>query len=291
MGYKSRSLRDVREEAARSLGQIGDAEAVPVLIKTLQKDKSHRVREAAARSLGQIGDSEAVPVLIAIMQKRSRRSLRLRVQVAEALGKFGNTEAVHALTCALHNPDECPERQVSEHEVRRMASEALADISSSTRIGSVEAMMALVAAVQGDPNPKLRGYGGANSVRILAIQALGKIGSLEAVVALIAATKFENTSDDFDIQPLRSAALFALEDTGNADAVPALATILLEHKDASMRRYAASALGKIGSNAALLALIRALEQEREQRVYWAAKDALDRMRLLHASTLQDPGSR
>jgi HEAT repeat protein len=56
----------VRSAACEALGAIGDASAVPALIKALGDGSS--VRSAACRALGAIGDASAVPALIKALQ-------------------------------------------------------------------------------------------------------------------------------------------------------------------------------------------------------------------------------
>ena len=53
----------VRERAALAAGRIGDARAVPALVKMLQGDASGRVREMAAFALGEIESIEAADAI------------------------------------------------------------------------------------------------------------------------------------------------------------------------------------------------------------------------------------
>ena len=54
---------DVREDAAKWLGDARDLRSLRPLIEVLQHDPNHDVREEAARALGQIGGQEAEQVL------------------------------------------------------------------------------------------------------------------------------------------------------------------------------------------------------------------------------------
>ena len=57
--------------AARSLGQIGDPAAVPVLIAVLQDEKAEDdVRRESAFALGAIADPAALPALREAMTRR-----------------------------------------------------------------------------------------------------------------------------------------------------------------------------------------------------------------------------
>ncbi|GAC1542943.1 MAG: hypothetical protein NVS2B7_16370 [Herpetosiphon sp.] len=51
-------------EAAHSLGDLGDARAVPVLIHLLRTTNESSIRNAAAVGLRELGDSAAVPALL-----------------------------------------------------------------------------------------------------------------------------------------------------------------------------------------------------------------------------------
>jgi HEAT repeat protein len=61
----------VRRASAISLGQINSREAVPILIETLSNERTpDDVRREAARSLGLIGDLAALPALRAVLTAR-----------------------------------------------------------------------------------------------------------------------------------------------------------------------------------------------------------------------------
>ncbi|WP_292782031.1 HEAT repeat domain-containing protein, partial [Nostoc sp. NMS9] len=109
---------NVRYHAAKALGKIGNAEAVPELIAAL-KDSDSDVRRYAAEVLGKIGNAEAVPELIAALKDSDSD---VRRYAAEVLGKIGNAEAVRELIAALKH---------SESYVRRYAAEALGKIGNA----------------------------------------------------------------------------------------------------------------------------------------------------------------
>lgn len=53
----------LRHEIAYVLGQMGDAHAVPHLVRVLEEDPHVMVRHEAAEAMGAIGDPSALPVL------------------------------------------------------------------------------------------------------------------------------------------------------------------------------------------------------------------------------------
>ncbi|OYT68772.1 MAG: hypothetical protein CFK48_10465 [Armatimonadetes bacterium CP1_7O] len=75
--------KDVRSAACEALGAIGDASAVPALIKALG---DWRVRSAACRALGAIGDASAVPALINALEDGDWRVRSAACRALERLG-------------------------------------------------------------------------------------------------------------------------------------------------------------------------------------------------------------
>ena len=59
----------VRAEAALSLGQLGDLQAVDPLISILEDDSDPYVRSVAARALGNLGDKRAWRALFEALDK------------------------------------------------------------------------------------------------------------------------------------------------------------------------------------------------------------------------------
>jgi HEAT repeat protein len=95
---------DGRAAAVRTLGLLGDLQAVEQLICALSEDDSG-VRCAAAEALGRLGDSRAVrPLIKALASKHGFRTVG--TIAAESLGKLGDRQAVEALLQAISD-DEC----------------------------------------------------------------------------------------------------------------------------------------------------------------------------------------
>ena len=84
------SLAGVRSHATWQLGRLGDASAVPALIRLLQSDENEDVRWTAAWALAELGDEAAIPALEATSETdesdevRSRAWQALRVLRGEA---------------------------------------------------------------------------------------------------------------------------------------------------------------------------------------------------------------
>jgi hypothetical protein len=91
----------VREAAVTALGKCGDAQVVEPLIQTLD-DEHPWIRVAAVNALGVIGDMQAVEPLIQMLDDEP---LRVRVAAISALGVIGDAQAVKPLVKALRDPE------------------------------------------------------------------------------------------------------------------------------------------------------------------------------------------
>jgi phycocyanobilin lyase subunit alpha len=103
----------LRRNAARALGKLGDATAVPALINCLECPDFY-VREAAAESLGMLGDATAIPALNKILMA-GLSSGELIVEsdrkepydaVLEALGSLDAKDSIPQIQPYLKHPIE-----------------------------------------------------------------------------------------------------------------------------------------------------------------------------------------
>ncbi len=92
-----RSPDGVRREAARALGFLGDASALPHLLGELRGEQPDTVRARAAVALGALRRPMAVDPLIALASDRSAPDLARAIAVA-ALGLLTDPEAVRSLS-------------------------------------------------------------------------------------------------------------------------------------------------------------------------------------------------
>jgi len=183
LSYKENA--EVRKQAAKALGEIGDSQAVEPLIAAL-KDEA---RLYAAKALGEIGDPRAVDPLIAALKVESQWT---REAAAEALGKIGDPRAVKPLIATAINRDE------EWGWVCEAAARALVQIGAP-------AVEPLIAALK-DEN---------KDTRLCAAKALGLIGDSRALEPLIAALE----DKDGEVQ---QAAICVLEKLQNPRAVEAV---------------------------------------------------------------------
>jgi len=87
----------VRRSAAAALGQIGDRDAVPLVIQALQ-DKNGLVRRAATDALGNLKDRRAVAALCQALDGENWFVVR---GAADALAKIGDARAIGPLLDVL----------------------------------------------------------------------------------------------------------------------------------------------------------------------------------------------
>jgi HEAT repeat protein len=79
----------VRRETAFALGELGNAQAVGVLVQDLRKEKEVENRSAAAMALGKIGRGEAVEPLLALLKKKPSESEEfVRATAARSIGEI-----------------------------------------------------------------------------------------------------------------------------------------------------------------------------------------------------------
>lgn len=149
--------KDVRINAARSLGEIRDARAVEPLVNAL-KDSDQLMRCRAAEALGKIGDIRAVESLVAALGDYNywRTGESVQKNAVKALGEISDASAVGPLIAVLdgHNSEEVVEALV--------------------KIGNA-AVEPLIAALRNNDS----------SVRRNAAITLGKIGDTQAATPLV----------------------------------------------------------------------------------------------------------
>ena len=176
----------VRAEAGQFLGESGTPEAVSDLIQLLT-DPDPKVRWSAARGLGRLGDARAVPVLLGSLE--GDRAVPVDV-VADAVFEIRDCP-VTLLREGVHSPS-VPSRALTVELLGRFQALAAADdviellghdpsvevraraARALGRMGSPRATPALLSSVDHGPV----------AMRAQAVWALGEIGAPEAVPVL-----------------------------------------------------------------------------------------------------------
>lgn len=94
----------VRTLAADTLLGLKAKEAVPALMEVLQRDAATEMRRLAAWTLGELGDPQAIPILLAALNNPKEDS-GVRWRAARSLGLLRAAEAVPSLLKAMEEQD------------------------------------------------------------------------------------------------------------------------------------------------------------------------------------------
>lgn len=193
----------VRFEVVQLLGRFKDECAVPTLVAAL-KDKSPRVAAAAAWALGQIGAPAALAPLLKYVRDPTEE---VRQYVLGALGPCHSYEAEPALSDSAF----------------RVVRRALRAPKPKWRVAALQSLRtygyrdAVEDVIRMSVDP-------ADEVRYVAVQALGQIGRASlaqpARDAIYEALLVALDADE--LQSIRSKAMYALAEVGDARAVPHL---------------------------------------------------------------------
>ena len=215
-----------REEAARALGSLGNAQAIGPLRKCLE-DAEKPVRSAAAISLARLGDGALIAEMVKGLTDASPRNV---VGCAMALGLSRRAEAVHPLLAAFKT-----------HNTAVGAAVA----SALGLIGDRRATAALVEALKADFVPAD------------ACDALSRLADPAAAPALVKALRHK----DAKIRSSAARALGALKATLSGEprqkAVAALRKLLAD-SDRRLRLAAALSLHELGDREAGAHVVAAL---------------------------------
>ncbi len=92
----------VRWNAARALGEVGDAGAKNLLARAIKEDKDPEVRYHAAYALASLGGKEAFAHFKARLKSEKAED---RSRAVRALGKYGKGKYVPELTAAMNDKD------------------------------------------------------------------------------------------------------------------------------------------------------------------------------------------
>ncbi|MGB3654286.1 MAG: HEAT repeat domain-containing protein [Rivularia sp. (in: cyanobacteria)] len=219
----------------RLLDQTKSEAATPTLIPLLEH-KDSIVRLYGVEAIRKLKSKAAIPYLYYVLEDKS---FSVRNSVISTLGEIGSDAVTPVLITSIKNNNS---NSIASNAVKALG-----------KIGSKKAVNALIRELQN------RDY----IVRTAAVEALGQIGTEAAITALITSLQDKNSS-------VRWYATIALGQIHCEKAIPALITLLLKDKKDSVRRGAASALAKIGSEAAISLLIQILKDKNSDNRVTAA---------------------
>jgi HEAT repeat protein len=286
-------LRDpaeqVREQAARSLGSLGDGSNVsPQLLEAL-KDPSFAVQQAAALALARLGGDYLEKLLVALDERASEHpETRLSEPVLDAIVAFcpGPTPAlVGALSSFNRSFAEGLAQALERAGVLDTWVGRLATASGQARQQILSALRA--AMLVGITGPVLRNLSKAEvAVQEACIELLGDTGEKAAVGHLVAALQLAEAR-------LRAAAAAALGKAGGGEAVAGLVAALSDPVPSVRAAAAASlapALKAQASGAPLPAEAEGQRTAAEEGLIAALSDPVPEMRAAAAKTLAALGA-
>ncbi len=240
-------IATVRQQAARTLGRVGDPAAVPELIAALG-DPERSVRREAAKALGSIQDERAVPALVKAL---GDPDTNVRFYAAYALGEIKDPRAAATLVQVLRDP---------QWTVRDQAAWALREIGDERTIEPLVAMLQDDAADMSQIRWLLSGFGAGKTtgplaallsdsnpaVRLRAVRVLERFREKAALGPLVTALK--NTDP-----AVRLAAVKALVSLRDDRAVGPLRDLAAHEDDPEVRAAAAEAAVELSRHEALAA--------------------------------------
>lgn len=243
---ETEGFHGLRSEAARALATTGSDEALEVLRRALAIEDP-KVRRGVARALGAFRRPEAAESLAALL-RRGDPSVWVEGDAATALGRTRQASAFDLLVEILRTRPSCNDW------VRRRAAAGLA------ALGDIRAIEILTA----ETSPRIP-----ELVRVEAILAVGRLGA-----------RLERTHDVREVVEsllldgelrVRRAAAAALEDLGDAAAVPALDAAADRTFDGRLRRMARRAARALRAGRTRTAELRRLRDDLDEAVAEARK--------------------
>lgn len=123
-----KAINRANKEIAEALGVLGDQAAVEPLAKLAERSKDSYVRIASINSLGDLGDARAVPKLVEIAVDESNEPY-VNKKAVQALGNIGDPGAVPAIKKMLFHERKgisfYPESSFAAYQIGKKAAEPL----------------------------------------------------------------------------------------------------------------------------------------------------------------------
>ncbi len=173
---------------AWALGEIGDKQAIPVLIKVLSERTGNTTyKMEAIKALAKINDKQAEDVLIKLINDNFGDDI-VKAQAAKTLGILGSTKAVDALIASLATSNPKPSSK------KRLYNPACLGCCAAEALGNIGGKKALNALINWQMSTFEHPYA--------IITALGKIPDKRAIGALKRTLQIAENDNDIDLQNL-----------------------------------------------------------------------------------------
>ena len=258
----------VRAKAARAAGAFQAKEAIPLIVPLLKEENFDAPYDALI-ALAELGASEAIPDIVKVLDRPGQ----IRGEAAVALGRLGAKEAIPKILPHLNDPDGNAQMRIAHALAGLGAKEAIPGLVEMTRnenyilrqtgLGCLVTLMGKEAAphirrLLTDPNDRvandaleaavnlgarellpdvlaLLGEGASSDL----VAAVARLGGRDQIPVLLKMIKDEEPS-------VRASAVWGLGHVGAADQ-RAVIDAKLKDSDASVRQAAAETLGRFGA--------------------------------------------
>lgn len=262
------SDEEVRALAARALGRLGQDSATLSLVALVEQDQNVEVRVQAIGALGQVGSQAAIAALIEYLGQDtpSAFSARLREASVAALAGLEQKALPAVIECVTNEVSPIRANGCAEVLGRLGGQGAVPALTTALRSGRVDRVVALGAlGTMGDPRglPATLEY-------LTAPDTAVRLAAIEASRALLATGTPEGRAVEPIVAALNAPEILASERVGlatilgltrSARAAPTLMAIARDADDASLKRVALEALGRLGPAGQHQVLFAALDDE------------------------------
>lgn len=263
-----------RINAALKLANYRHPRVVEGLIVAIEKDSSEMVKRVVLRSLGQIGNFEALPVILSSISSDSRG---IKVEAMRSAINFSTPSVSRAIIKQVDSPNPLIRQKAITYLGRikpnnsgivEIIIERLQDISEGVRVAAcqvlaykrvIRAVNQLSGILYEDKSEVVRRY---------AAEALGMINGIQAKDILKKA--LDDSSPLVRITVSRSLAIIGSK-RGMVEAIEAI-----KSPDARIRVMACETLGIVGEESTKI-LLKQAQQDIDRRVQKAAESALKKM--------------
>jgi HEAT repeat protein len=266
--------------AAEALGDMKASEAIPALVKVLEKplpvkSRANLTKLTAIQAMGKIGGDVAVDALVrASLRPAEEQDFPIAIAAAGALGEIGGEKAVPALIQGLflagRGLQMYPTARVSLVKIGKPAIQPLID-TLERKNADVEALAKKLEFVPG-------------ILEFKAALALGELRAEAAIPALRALLKAPVFGDENETSRSHNGAITALGMIGGEDAAADLAWAMEKHPDWKIRAKAAEMLNIVGSTKALPKLLQTaksgffmMDGDKYNEIRWAAALAFSKI--------------
>lgn len=268
LGLDEPLLRSEAMDAVVSMGSLG----VPKLLEIIEERNPLTIRDSVT-VLGRIGDQQAVPSLLMTL---NHVDVGLRPRILEALGRLGDRRALERIIGLLDDPDESVRLHAIQAVQRmpdRRAEKPILRIISQSQNAELnrQAVLALASTGSSKALPILSSLldGADNALKNAIVEALGQINTIEASESLV------GLLHDDDLSTVLKA-LTGMRKYPPLSAMPRLVE-LSQHPHADIRRHSLEVFAEINDEASIGILEERLLYDSSVEVRAAAARGLGRV--------------